>query len=41
MKIATIICLIFSMVTLTIKGYKIDLRLFFSIAALVLVCIGM
>ena len=41
MKVATILCLIGSMVTVTINGHKIDLRLLFSIAALVLVCVGM
>ena len=41
MKIAIILCLIGSMITVTIRDTKIDLRLFFSIAALVLVCIAM
>lgn len=41
MKIAAILCLICSMVTVTINDHKIDLRLLFSITALVLVCIGM
>lgn len=41
MKLAIILCLVGSMFTVTICDVKIDLRLFFSIAALVLVCLGM